>query len=86
MEVMMKLFALKLALIILITSLPILGGCTKVMQASQVGGTEQATWIYIKASRERRNGVFRCQVQENGAPVCTRAQMHYDRNAAFNRQ
>jgi hypothetical protein len=53
-------------------------GCTRVQQASQVGGNDPATWVYINTSSPGRDGIFRCAVMaEADRPMCVRAEMRY---------
>jgi hypothetical protein len=55
-----------------------LSGCMHMRTATQVGGPESSTWVYISVSAERRSGVFRCDVLEGQPrPVCVRAEMRY---------
>jgi len=74
----MKATRLILACLVLAGSLLGGAGCTRVNNATQIGGTEPATWVYIGTNNERRNGVFRCALVEGAQrPICVRAEMQY---------
>jgi hypothetical protein len=53
-------------------------GCTRIQNAVQVGGAEDATWVYVHTDDGDDNGVFRCTVVEGRAePLCVRAEIQY---------
>lgn len=70
-----------LAIILLLAAvalMPAVTGCTRVQQASQVGGNDPGTWVYVATSHANRDGIFRCAVMaESDRPLCVRAEMRY---------
>jgi len=45
---------------------------THVQGATQVGGTENGTWVYVQTSKDNVDGIYRC-LDDNGQVTCTKA-------------
>jgi len=51
-------------------------GCasTHVQGATQVGGPDSATWVYVQTSRNNVDGIYRC-IDSSGQVTCTKAKL-----------
>jgi hypothetical protein len=65
-----------LALPVLLCALGAAGCAPNILGASQVGGADPATWVYVHTDDRGENGVFRCHDTPQG-PVCQKAKMSY---------
>jgi hypothetical protein len=64
-------------MISMIAALLLNAGCasTHVQGATQVGGAENGTWVYVQTSKDNVDGIYRC-TDDNGRVICTKALLH----------